>query len=73
MRTQNVLIRDEKASDFATITEVTVAAFETMEISRIEQMRLLLQSLQRKDCAKKHHAAHTGRHQNTIYMSKFAA
>ena len=30
---QNVLIRDEKRTDFAVISEVTIAAFETMEIS----------------------------------------
>jgi len=30
---QNVLIRDEKATDFAAISAVTIAAFETMEIS----------------------------------------
>ena len=30
---QNVLIRDEKSTDFAVISEVTIAAFETMEIS----------------------------------------
>ncbi len=30
---QNVLIRDEKSTDFEVISEVTIAAFETMEIS----------------------------------------
>jgi len=30
---QNVLIRDEKRTDFAVLFEVTIAAFETMEIS----------------------------------------
>jgi len=30
---QNVLIRNEKSTDFAAISEVTAAAFETMEIS----------------------------------------
>ena len=30
---QNVLIRDEKSTDFDVISEVTIAAFETMEIS----------------------------------------
>ena len=30
---QNVLIRDENSTDFAVISEVTIAAFETMEIS----------------------------------------
>ncbi len=30
---QNVLIRDEIRTDFAVISEVTIAAFETMEIS----------------------------------------
>jgi putative acetyltransferase len=33
MMTQNVLIRDETPSDFSAITELTVAAFATMEIS----------------------------------------
>ena len=33
MTTQNILIRDEKTSDFSAITELTVAAFATMEIS----------------------------------------
>ncbi|MBW2412331.1 MAG: N-acetyltransferase [Deltaproteobacteria bacterium] len=33
MPIQNVLIRDEKATDFAVISEVTIAAFEKMEIS----------------------------------------
>lgn len=31
--TENVLIRDEKSTDFSVISEVTIAAFETMEIS----------------------------------------
>ena len=30
---QNVLIRDEKSTDFEVISEVTITAFETMEIS----------------------------------------
>ena len=30
---QNILIRDEKSTDFEAISEVTIAAFETMEIS----------------------------------------
>ena len=30
---QNVLIRDEKSTDYEVISEVTIAAFETMEIS----------------------------------------
>ncbi len=30
---QTVLIRDEKATDFAVISAVTIAAFETMEVS----------------------------------------
>ena len=33
MTTQDVLIRDEKKSDFTAISDVTVAAFETMELS----------------------------------------
>ncbi len=33
MTTQNVLIREEKTSDCSTITELTVAAFATMEVS----------------------------------------
>lgn len=33
MATQEILIRDETEADIAVITEVTVAAFETMEIS----------------------------------------
>jgi putative acetyltransferase len=33
MPTQNIMIRDEKKDDCAVITEVTAAAFETMEIS----------------------------------------
>ena len=33
MTIQDVLIRDEKTADYAAISEVTIAAFETMEIS----------------------------------------
>jgi len=33
MSIQNVLIRDEKTTDFAVISEVTIAAFKKMEIS----------------------------------------
>lgn len=33
MMIQNLLIRDEKISDFQAISEVTIAAFEKMEIS----------------------------------------
>ncbi len=33
MTTQKIVIRDERKADVAVITEVTVAAFETMEIS----------------------------------------
>jgi putative acetyltransferase len=33
MTIQNLLIRDEQTTDFSTISEVTIAAFETMEIS----------------------------------------
>ena len=33
MTFQNILIRDEKASDYAVISEVTAAAFDTLEIS----------------------------------------
>jgi putative acetyltransferase len=33
MTTQNVLIRDDKPSDFSAITELTVAAYATMKIS----------------------------------------
>ena len=33
MTTQKIVIRDETKADVAAITEVTVAAFETMEIS----------------------------------------
>ena len=33
MTTQQIVIRDETKDDAAVITEVTVAAFETMEIS----------------------------------------
>ncbi len=33
MTTQKILIRDETADDLATITDVTVAAFESLEIS----------------------------------------
>jgi putative acetyltransferase len=33
MTAQNILIRDEASADVAAISEVTVAAFETMEIS----------------------------------------
>ena len=33
MTLQNVLIRDEKATDFAVISEVTIAAFKNTEIS----------------------------------------
>jgi len=38
MMIQNLLIRDEKSSDFQAISDVTIAAFEKMEISNhIEQ------------------------------------
>ena len=30
---QNILIRDEKSTDFTIISEITIAAFESMEIS----------------------------------------
>ena len=33
MMIQNLLIRDEKSSDFQAISDVTIAAFEKMEIS----------------------------------------
>jgi putative acetyltransferase len=33
MTTQDVHIRDERITDFTAISDVTVAAFETMEIS----------------------------------------
>jgi len=33
MTTQEILIRDERKADVAAITEVTVAAFKTLEIS----------------------------------------
>jgi len=33
MAIQNVLIRDEEAADIPVISEVTIAAFETLEIS----------------------------------------
>lgn len=33
MTTKEVLIRDEEKSDFTTISDVTIAAFETMDIS----------------------------------------
>ena len=33
MMIQNLLIRDEKNSDFQAISDVTIAAFEKMEIS----------------------------------------
>jgi len=43
---QNLLVRDEKESDFQEISDVTIAAFEKMEISNhteqfiIEALRL---------------------------------
>lgn len=45
MTTQDVLIRDEKGNDFTAISDVTFAAFETMEVSNhteqfiIEELR----------------------------------
>lgn len=33
MKQENLSIRDEKSTDYKTISEVTIAAFETMEIS----------------------------------------
>jgi len=33
MPTQNIMIRDETKDDAAVITEVTAAAFETLEVS----------------------------------------
>jgi len=33
MKTQDILIRDEKSNDHGAISEVTIAAFKTMETS----------------------------------------
>jgi putative acetyltransferase len=41
MKTQDVRIRDEKDTDFAAISDVTVAAFQTMEISNHTEQHII--------------------------------
>jgi len=38
---QNLLIRDEKSSDFQSISDVTIAAFEKMEISNYTEQLII--------------------------------
>ncbi len=40
MKAQNILIRDEKETDYKTISDVTKSAFETIEISNGSSGRL---------------------------------
>jgi putative acetyltransferase len=46
MTAQEISIRDETEADAAVITEVTVAAFETMEISSHTE-QFIIEALQR--------------------------